>query len=395
MERPERDELARGLEQLSTAHLRRVRQLIQSHPDPHDPTRVIVDGRLLHNFCSNDYLGLSAHPAVVAAAVQSLTHGVFGAGASHLVTGHHREHHALEEELADFTGRASALLFSSGYLANLGAVSALAGRDTRIVADQLCHASLLDGARLSGGRLRRYPHGDVGAAARLLRAPTARERSSSLLLTDGVFSMDGDVARLTDLAALARQTRAMLIVDDAHGLGVLGATGRGSLEYAGLTPAAVPLLIGTLGKALGTFGAFAAGDATLIEHLLQHARSYIYTTALPPSVAAATRAALRVVTEEPWRRDRVLALVQRWRAAASDAGLPLSPSPTPIQPLIIGDAARALALSEALRAEGFWVSAIRPPTVPAGTARLRISLSAAHQEADIDALAACLGRHWP
>lgn len=415
---------ALGLEQLTAAHLRRARRIVESHPEPHDATRVLVDGRLLRNFCSNDYLGLSAHAALSQAAVRCLQHEVFGAGASHLVTGHTREHHALEEELAAFTGRERALLFSSGYLANLGTLGALAHRGDRIIADRLCHASLLDGARLSGAPLRRYTHGDSAAAARLLargrqadeptgvqaHAGTATtgtgtsagdadgdgdaDGARSLLVTDGVFSMDGDVAPLPALAALARETRALLVVDDAHGLGVLGAGGRGALEYCGLQTSAVPVLIGTLGKAFGAFGAFVAGEATLIEHLLQHARAYIYTTALPPAIAAAVRAALRLSVEEPWRRERVLALTQHWRRAAAAEGLPLTPSPTPIQPLIVGDAARAVALSEALMADGFWVSAIRPPTVPPGSARLRVSLSAAHSQSDIEALAACLGAHW-
>jgi 8-amino-7-oxononanoate synthase len=400
METPDSELFARGLESLTQASLRRTRRIVESHPQPHDATQVIVEGRRLHNFCSNDYLGLSAHPALAEAATRCLQREGFGAGASHLVTGHTREHHALEEELAAFTGRERALLFSSGYLANLGVIGALAHRGDRIVADRLCHASLLDGALLSGARLRRYAHGDSSAAARLL--PTGgseqgermdKERRT-LLITDGVFSMDGDVAPVAELGALAAHGQALLLVDDAHGLGVLGAGGRGSLEYCGVAPGTVPLLIGTLGKAFGSFGAFLAGDAALIEHVLQHARSYIYTTALPPAVAAASRAALRLIIDEPWRRERVQALTQHWRRAASAQGLPLAESPSPIQPLMVGESARAVALSEALMNEGFWVSAIRPPTVPLDTARLRISFSAAHAEADVDALAECLGRLW-
>lgn len=400
MERPDPESLAGGLDSLTKAHLRRTRRIVESHPHAHDPTHVIVAGRQLRNFCSNDYLGLSAHPAVAEAAIHCLQREVFGAGASHLVTGHTREHHALEEELAAFTGRERALLFSSGYLANLGVIGALAQRGDRIIADRLCHASLLDGALLSGARLRRYAHADGRAAARLLHAGSDEPRSRTvrgqrtLLITDGVFSMDGDVAPLAELCALAADGSTLLLVDDAHGLGALGAHGRGSLEYCGVAPASVPVLIGTLGKAFGSFGAFVAGDSALIEHVLQHARSYIYTTALPPAVAAATRAALRLISDEPWRRERVQALTQRWRRAAAAHDLPLTDSPSPIQPLIVGEAARALALSDALMADGFWVSAIRPPTVPPGTARLRVSLSAAHTEADVDELAGCLGRHW-
>jgi 8-amino-7-oxononanoate synthase len=404
MERPDPEPLARGLESLTQAHLRRTRRIVEAYPQPRDATQVIVDGRRLVNFCSNDYLGLSAHPALAEAAMHCLQRGVFGAGASHLVTGHTREHHALEEELAAFTGRERALLFSSGYLANLGVIGALARRGDRVLADRLCHASLLDGALLSGARLRRYAHGDSSAAARLLQghgpehgSRPDEEHRTTLLITDGVFSMDGDVAPLAELGELCTRGgygRTLLLVDDAHGLGVLGAGGRGSLEYCGVDPAAVPVLIGTLGKAFGSFGAFVAGDAALIEHVLQHARSYIYTTALPPAVAAATRAALRLIIEEPWRRERVQALIHRYRRAAAAQALPLTDSPSPIQPLIVGESARALALSEALMSEGFWVSAIRPPTVPVGTARLRVSLCAAHAEADVDALAECLGRHW-
>jgi len=385
--------LAADLTLLTARHLRRWRRVVQARPQPGDATRVRVGGRLLRNFCGNDYLGLSAHPALIEAATACLAHWGVGAGASHLVTGHSHEHHALEEELAAFTGRQRALLFSSGYLANVGVISALAGRHDLIAADRLCHASLLDGALLSGARLRRYAHADPAAAARALEERSG-SAATALLVTDGVFSMDGDCAPLAQLAPLAARRDATLVVDDAHGLGVAGTRGRGSLELSGVDAGAAPVLIGTLGKAFGTFGAFVAGDAALVEHLLQHVRTYIYTTALPPAIAAATRTALRLVDGEPWRRERLHSLVRRWRAAAAALGLPLAPSDTPIQPLRVGDAARALELSEALMAAGFWVAAIRPPTVPAGSARLRITLTAAHQEADVDALAETLARAW-
>jgi 8-amino-7-oxononanoate synthase len=381
-------ELAAHLRRLTAQHLRRHRRLVEAYPQPGDATQVQVEGRVLRNFCGNDYLGLSTHPALIDAAGACLRRWGVGAGASHLVTGHSHEHHALEEELAAFTGRERALLFSSGYLANVGVLSALASRGERIIADRLCHASLLDGALLSGARLRRYAHADVRAAERAL------EQRAALLVTDGVFSMDGDTAPLKELSELATARDATLVVDDAHGLGVLGARGRGTLEAAGVDARAIPVLIGTLGKAFGTFGAFVAGEAALVEHLLQHVRTYIYTTALPPAIAAATRAALRVADAEVWRRERLRSLVQRWRSAVAALGLPLSASQTPIQPLIVGDAARALQISHALFSAGFWVVAIRPPTVPAGSARLRISLSAAHAEADVDALAEALGRAW-
>ncbi|MGH8207242.1 MAG: aminotransferase class I/II-fold pyridoxal phosphate-dependent enzyme, partial [Steroidobacteraceae bacterium] len=341
-------------------------------------------------------LGLAAHPALIEAAKDCMSRLGFGAAASHLVTGHSLEHHALEEELAAFTGRERALLFSSGYLANVGVVSALAQRHDLILADRLCHASLLDGARLAGAQLRRFAHVDVGAAERLLQRHRERTAAAdgALILTDGLFSMDGDVGPVRALADLAGRHDAVLVVDDAHGLGVLGANGRGTLEQAGLSARMAPILIGTLGKAFGSFGAFVAGDAVIIEHLLQHVRTYIYTTALPSAVAAATRAALRLAACEGWRRERLQALVRRWREAAGALGLPLSESRSPIQPLIVGDAARAVGLSAALMNAGFWVAAIRAPTVPAGSARLRITLSAAHRDSDIDALADTLGRLW-
>ncbi len=356
-----------------------------------------VGGRLLRNFCSNDYLGLSHHPALIRAAGDCMSRFGFGAGAAHLVSGHSHEHHALEEELAAFTGRQRALLFSTGYMANLGVISALTDRHDLVLADRSDHASLLDGARLSGARLRRYAHGDAAHAAQMLLAQRAANEPASataLIVTDGVFSMDGDLAPLPELAALALRHDCALMVDDAHGLGVIGSHGGGTLEHTGVAGAAVPILVGTLGKAFGTFGAFVAGDAALIDYLIQRARTYLYTTALPPAVAAASRAALRLAREETWRRERLRQLTQRFRSAAAALGLPLAASMTPIQPLIIGDSAHALALSEQLMNAGFWVAAIRPPTVPAGSARLRITLSAAHREPDVDGLAETLGRLW-
>lgn len=382
MERRDSQALVRELAALEARHLRRRRRIVEATPDLDQPARVRVDGRELLNFCSNDYLGLRTHPELIRAASECMRQHGFGAGASHLVTGHSLEHYALETELAAFTGRERALLFSSGYMANLGVISALSTRHDLIVADRLNHASLLDAARLAGARLRRYPHLQSSAAALALEG----HPGAAMIVTDGVFSMDGDIAPVSELAALASQRGAWLMVDDAHGLGVLGAGGGGTLEQAGLDARAVPILIGTLGKALGSFGAFVAGDAALIEFLIQRARTYVYTTALPPAIAAATRAALRLVQNEPWRRQRLHALVARFRAGAAAHGLPLLPSSTPIQPLIVGSSAHALALSEALGAQGFWVGAIRPPTVPQGSARLRVTLSAAHDEAQVDAL---------
>jgi 8-amino-7-oxononanoate synthase len=355
-------------------------------------TRRRMPGAGLTNFCSNDYLGLANHPEVVRAFVSAAeTYGV-GSGASHLVTGHGPEHEALEDELAAFTGRQKALVFSTGYMANLGVISALADQTATIVADKLNHASLIDGSRLTRAHSLRYRHGDPVHAWELLEG-LDDSIETRLLVTDGVFSMDGDVAPLADLARYARQSRAWLIVDDAHGLGVLGPTGRGTCEHFGLTSEDVPVLVGTFGKAFGTFGAFIAGETDLIEYLLQKSRTYIYTTALPPAVAAATRAALRVSEREPWRREKALALAARFTRSLRALGAvgvesaPRASLPaTTIVPVILGAAARALAISKALENKGFLVSAIRPPTVPAGTARLRVTFSAAHEEAQVDAL---------
>ncbi len=381
------DALAADLAALAAAGRLRSRRVVERvRAGGSDAARVVVDGRELIDFCSNDYLGLARHRDVIAALAPAAAEFGAGSGAAHLVTGHSLPHHALEEELAAFTGRERALLFSTGYLANLGAIAAFAGRGEVVLQDRLNHASLIDGARLSGARLLRYVHGDAAAAGRVL----AERDDVALLATDGVFSMDGDVAPLPALAPLAARARAWLLVDDAHGLGVLGAGGCGCVAAAGLDADAVPLLVGTLGKAFGTFGAFVAGDATTIEFLLQHARTYIYTTALPPAVAAATRVALRLAAAEEWRREHLRQLIARFRAAAAAAGLQLATSTTPVQPLIVGGAAAALRASAALREAGFWVAAIRPPTVPEGTARLRVTLSALQRAADVDALVAAL-----
>ena len=338
-------------------------------------------------FCSNDYLGLAHHPRVAEACREAASRFGVGSGASHLITGHGAEHHALEEELAAFTGRERALLFSTGYMANLGVVAALARRGDEVLEDRLNHASLIDAGLLSGARLSRYPHADAAAVDARLALPGEGAR---LVATDGVFSMDGDLAPLDSLAETCTRERAWLMVDDAHGLGVLGATGRGTLEHFGLGPLSVPILMGTLGKALGTFGAFVAGSADLIDYLVQKSRTYIYTTALPPPVAAATRAALHLVDEESWRRERVLAHVARFRDAAKSAGIEVGASRTPIQPIVLGTASRTLAASDALWQRGIWVTAIRPPTVPEGSARLRITLSASHTESDVARLVEAL-----
>jgi 8-amino-7-oxononanoate synthase len=379
--------LADIVRDLEARHLARARRTVEQNDPARGGVRVRIDGRWVLNFCSNDYLGLAQHPALRAAFVAAAErHGV-GSGASHLVTGHHHEHQALEEELAAFTGREAALLFSTGYMANLAIGATFAGRQDQVFEDRLNHASLIDAGRLAGARLQRYPHLDATALeAQLTAFRQQSPRAQALVLTDGVFSMEGDVAPLPAIAAACDRHRAWLAVDDAHGFGVLGASGAGSVEAAGLDATAVPILIGTLGKACGSFGAFAAGSRGLIEVLLQSARTYIYTTALPPAVAAATRAALRVVAAEPWRREHVLALAARFRTAASALGFRLPASTTPIQSLLVGAPEAALALSKSLFEKGFMVSAIRPPTVPARTARLRVTFSAAHTEADVTAL---------
>jgi 8-amino-7-oxononanoate synthase len=358
----------------------------------HDTAEIELDGRPCIDFCSNDYLGLAAHPRVTGAFVAAAReHGV-GARASHLVSGHQPEHGALEEELAAYTGRERALLFSTGYMANLGLATALVRKGGLVLGDRLNHASLIDAGRIARAEPGWYPHGDAAALEAMLAARTA---GPALVLTDGVFSMDGDLAPLPALADTCDRHAAFLAVDDAHGLGVLGANGGGSLEHYGLTAREVPALVGTLGKAFGSFGAFVAGDAALIELLVQRARTYIYTTALPAAVAAASRAALAVSIAEAWRRTRVLALARRFRALAAEAGLPLADSATPIQPVLLGGADAATAASRRLLERGYFVAAIRPPTVPEGGSRLRVALSASHRDDEVEGLVAALAGCLP
>jgi 8-amino-7-oxononanoate synthase len=380
--------LETALAQLEAAQLRRARITV-AHRAAGGRGLTLADGRELLDFSSNDYLGLARDPRLAAAMAASAAEAGAGSGASHLITGHGTEHARLEEELAAFTRRERALLFSTGYMANLAVIGTLAGRSERVLLDRLCHASIIDGARLSGAHLTRYAHADAGAAASLLQG---EPRRTALLATDGVFSMDGDLAPVPELARCARAHDAWLLVDDAHGLGVIGEQGGGVLEHFALGSEAVPVLLGTLGKAFGSFGAFVAGSAALIELLIQKARPYLYTTALPEPVAAASRAALAIVRSEGWRRERLRALVQRFREAAQAFGVSLLDSATPIQPVLLGSPAAALTAQRALAAAGFWVVAIRPPTVPAGSARLRVTLSAAHEEAQVEALAQELGR---
>ena len=380
--------LATQLQSRRDQHLYRSRLVVDS---PQGVT-VRVDGRDYLSFCSNDYLGLANHPDIVAAFHRGVDEFGCGSGAAHLITGHSRAHHALEEELADFVQRPRALLFSTGYTANLGVMSSLLGRADRVFEDRLNHASLLDAARLSSARLIRYQHSDSAELASRLASSPACEY---LVASDGVFSMDGDIAPLARLSAVAAHHDAWLLVDDAHGLGVLGPQGRGSVAQAGLGVNKVPILMGTLGKAFGTFGAFVAGDDDLIETLIQEARTYIYTTAPPAAVACATRAALQRVREDDWRRGQLQHLIQRFRNGATQLGLALCDSETPIQPLIVGAAGRALKLSHALREQGILISAIRPPTVAEGSSRLRITFSAAHSEAQVEQLLVALESTLP
>jgi 8-amino-7-oxononanoate synthase len=355
------------------------------------PVQLFEHGNLI-SFCSNDYLGLAGHPAVITALQAGASRYGVGSGASHLVTGHCHAHHALEEELAAFTGREKALLFSTGYMANVGIINALVSPGDHVFHDALNHASLLDGGWLSRGISIRFAHDDLGALESQLCS--AKGMGNSLIVSDGVFSMDGDVARLSELVKLADRHGAALMIDDAHGFGCLGARGAGVIELfpqladsRGLvSSASLPILVGTLGKALGTAGAFVVGDADLIDYLQQFARTYIYTTAMPPALAEATRASLRLVTQEPWRRERLQTLIQRFRRAVVGLGLPLIDSNTPIQAIVLGDAQAALAASALMRRRGIQVSAIRAPTVQQGQARLRITLSAAHSDAHVEQL---------
>jgi 8-amino-7-oxononanoate synthase len=378
-------QLAARLAQRHADNLYRSRRTLQSEQG----ARVVIDGKSCLNFCSNDYLGLASHPRLREAVVAAVSRYGVGSGASHLVCGHSELHAALEQQLAEFCGRERALLFSTGYMANLAAVTALVDDKDAVFEDRLNHASLLDAGLLSGARFQRFLHNDLAnLESRLARSIAAKK----LIVVDGVFSMDGDVADLPGLAALAKRYSAWLMVDDAHGFGVLGSSGGGTPQHFGLNTNDVPVLMGTLGKAAGSFGAFVAGSELLIETLIQFARPYIYTTALPPAVAAASLASLAVQREESWRRDHLQQLIKHFRDGALGLGLSLMPSSSAIQPLLVGDAARAVAISEKLLAAGVLVSAIRPPTVPAGTARLRITLTAAHSIADVDQLLDALQR---
>lgn len=377
-------DLQHKLQQLKAQNLFRQRRLLQSPQG----VEIDIDGQRLISFCSNDYLGLAADPRVIEAMQWGAKQYGVGAGASHLVTGHAAPHHNLEQELAEFVGAERALVFSTGYMANLGVIAALMDRHGLIVEDKLNHASLIDAARLARAEVKRFAHTDIKKAKKLLTGDTGNR----LIATDAVFSMDGDIAPLSDLLALAKASKAWLLADDAHGFGVLGDGGRGSFSAAGLELGDPVIYMGTLGKALGTFGAFVAGSDQLIEILIQRARTYIYTTALPPAVAEATRAGLRIVREEEWRRERLQQLLTQFQQGVSALGLKMLPSQTAIQPLVLGSEDTAMKAAAVLQEQGILVPAIRPPTVPAGTARLRITFSALHEPHHIDRLLEVLAR---
>lgn len=360
-------------------HLYRSRKILQSPQS----VEAIIDGKNCLSFCSNDYLGLANHPDVVKSFKLAADKYGVGSGSAHLVSGHSTEHHALEEELAEFMGTERALLFSTGYMANLGVVSALCDRHSEIYEDKLNHASLLDAALLSRAKRIRYPHLDT---INLEKRLTVSSADNKFIISDGVFSMDGDIAPLDVMADLAAEKNATLMIDDAHGIGVLGEKGKGVIEYYSMDNKQVPVLIGTLGKSFGTAGAFVAASDDLIETLIQKSRSYIFTTAMPAAVAAATRKSLQLLESENWRREKLQNLIALFRKGAAELGLNLMESITAIQPVIVGSSEQALSLSEKLYEKNILISAIRPPTVPEGTARLRITFSATHTEEHVKKL---------
>jgi 8-amino-7-oxononanoate synthase len=372
-------QLQSALSELDANSLRRVRRVM----DGPQGVRVTVDGKPYLSFSSNDYLGLANHPAIAAAAEAAAARYGVGAGAAHLLTGHHRLHHQLESELAAFVGLPAALLFSTGYMASLGVLPALLDRHGEVFEDKLNHASLVDAALLSRAKLTRFPHLDLAVLEQRLAASSAKVK---LIATDTVFSMDGDLAPLLALQDLARRFDAWLYLDDAHGFGVLGERGQGALALLDAAPDSQLIYLATLGKAAGVAGAFVAGSADLVEWLVNKARTYVFTTAQPPLLAAAVSASLQVIAVDTWRRAHLGVLIERLKTGLADISWPLMPSNTPIQPLLVGGNADALRLAEGLRARGILIPAIRPPTVPPGEARLRISLSAAHSLMDVDAL---------
>ena len=380
---PWRDELQRQHEQRKSDSLWRSLKTVDSSPD----REIRIGDKTLLNFCSNNYLSLANHPSMVNAATDAAAKYGTSTSASHLIAGHNALHEKLEKEIANFTGAEKANLFSTGYMANLAVPDTLLGRNDLLIQDRLNHASIIDGGKITNAKVRRYAHNDVQAAKDLLEGS---EHNRKLLVTDGVFSMDGDIAPLAELKNLCQEHDAVLLVDDAHGFGVVGDNGTGSLKVAGLKPTGNVLLMGTLSKACGSFGAFIAGDAVYIDSLIQQARSYIYTTALPSPVVAASIKAIELIQTESWRREKINDNIRYFRQQAQQHSIPLADSTTPIQPIIIGDNQATLDISQNLFQQGFMVVAIRPPTVAVGEARLRITLMTDHTEDDIDRLVQAL-----
>lgn len=377
-------ELKVQLDARKAEHLYRRRKILESAQS----VEPIINGKKVLSFCSNDYLGLANHPDVVKSFKKAADKYGVGSGSAHLVSGHTAEHHVLEEELAEFMGTERALLFSTGYMANMGVISALCDRHSEIYEDKLNHASLLDAALLSRAKRIRFPHLDSNLLQQRL---SNSNNNNKFIVSDGVFSMDGDLAALDKLVTLSKQYDATLMIDDAHGIGVLGNGGRGIVEHFNLNAKQVPILVGTLGKAFGTAGAFVAGSEELIETLIQKSRSYIFTTAMPAAVAAATRESLKIIKEDSWRRENLKNLVSRFRKGAKELGFELLDSMTPIQPIIISSSQKTLTISEKLLDKNILISAIRPPTVAEGTARLRVTFSAMHTEEQVNKLLDFLG----
>ncbi len=364
---------------------RKEQQLYRTHRLSESPQQACmrIDGKQLLNFSSNDYLGLANHPDIIASFKAATDIYGVGTGSAHLISGHTKAHQALEEALADFTGRERALLFSTGYMANIGVLNALAERGDVIYADRLNHASLVDGALLSKANTKRYQHNDTGSLERQLKT---QQTGNKIIVSDGVFSMDGDIAKVDSLAKITKKHQAWLMIDDAHGFGTLGQNGAGLLQQQQLEQNDVPILMATLGKAVGTAGAFIAGSEILIEYLIQTARSHIFTTAMPAAIAAATLTSLDIIKKENWRREKLQSLIKQFKQGAAERKIVLMPSDTAIQPIKIGSSKKALAISQQLLERGFLVSAIRPPTVPNNSARLRITLSTAHSATMVDEL---------
>jgi len=379
-------DLSQALEEKKRQHRYRARRIISSPQQ----VEIIIDGKNVISFCSNDYLGLANHPQLKQATIDAVKKFGVGSGSAHLVNGHSIAHHQLEEELADHTGFPRALLFSTGYMANLGLCQALLDKNDYVFEDRLNHASLIDGGLISGAHFQRYLHNDVSSLQKKLAKLPSEKNTEKLVLTDGVFSMDGDIAKLPAIATLCKDKNSWLMVDDAHGFGTLGATGKGCLQHYGLDSKDVPIYMATLGKAMGTAGAFIAGSEELVETLIQTARSYIYTTAMPPAIAEATRCSLKIVQDEPQHLQQLNSNIRYFKTCCQQASINTEDSLTAIQPLIIGDEEEATGISRQLFEAGFLVTAIRPPTVPEGTSRLRITLSAKHTKDHIERLIAML-----